>query len=334
MAEKKHALLIFTKPPLPGIVKTRMTEEYGGFLTMQQAAAFYRCCFYDVCTMGMEALQELQASNDELVANDPDADVITYDFFCSTTPADSLPQVKEVFDKVGPWPMEIHYVVDVGSTFDEHFNDAYSQIFALGYESIVAIGGDVPTMPKSHIIQAFQWLDYFQSTGKPGFVYAPCQECGTSLVGFSNNTKMDHTGVYYNMDGRPALDGYLEKLQEADIPSAYFDPVADVDEVSDLGHAISCMKAIREAAKYQPLFVPHRTLNWVEFMGITVSTPPNDNHDPRDYLDGKADYIESASEEPGESELTPEDLQRISKGMTALKEERQKGFDYERSKYD
>ena len=321
MTQKKNALLIFTKPPIAGLVKTRMTEEYGGFFTELQAATFYQCCFYDVCTMGMSALAELQQANDELVAADPEANKITYDFFCSTTPADSLEQMKAVFAKGGEWPMEVNYLVDSGSTFDEHFNDACQQLFDQGYESLVAIAGDVPTMPRAHIVQAFQWLEYFQTIGKPGFVYAPCQESGTSLIGYSSNTVgMNHTGVYYNMEGRPALEGYLQKIQEYDIPSAYFDPVADIDEVSDLGHAISCMKSIREAAKYQPLFVPHRTLNWVEFMGITVTTPPNDNHDPRDYLDGAAD----APEDDGQD--------RIAKAMGALQEERQKQFDYERGK--
>ena len=326
MTEKKQALLIFTKPPLSGVVKTRMTTEYGGFLNMDQAASFYKCCFFDVCEMAMQALQDLQAANDALVESDPTADKITYDFFLSTTPKKSLPQVKELFEKVGVWPMEINFIVDQGKSFDEHFNDAYEQIFAMGYESIVAIGGDVPTMPKNHLIQAFQWLDYFQSIGKPGFVYAPCQECGTSLVGFSHNTVMDHTGVYYNMDGRPALDGYLEKLKEADVPSAYFDPVADIDEVTDLGHAISCMRAIEEAARYQPLFVPHRTLAWVNLMGITVSTPPNENHDPRDMFDGDVD------DEP--VELTPEEQQRIAKGMTAIRDAQAAENAYEASKYE
>ncbi len=329
MSEKKQALLIFTKPPLPGVVKTRMTTEYGGFLTMEQAAQFYKCCFYDVCEMSMHALYELQQMNDELVASDPDADKVTYDFFVSTTPAESLEAVKDMFDKIGPWPMEINYVVDTGKTFDEHFNDAFEQIFAMGYDSIVSIGGDVPTMPKSHLIQAFQWLDYFQSIGKPGFVYAPCQECGTSLVGFSHNTVMDHTGVYYNPDGRPALDGYLEKLMEADIPSAYFDPVADVDEITDLAHAISCMRSIREAAKYQPLYVPRRTLGWVELMGIQVSTPPNENHDPRDYLDGDAELPEEAKEKIGDA-----DRKRIEEGMSAIREAQKAENAYERSKYE
>ncbi len=334
MAERKQALLIFTKPPIPGIVKTRMTTEYGGFLTMEQAARFYKCCFYDICEMSMQALLELQAENDAQVEADPTADKITYDFFCSTTPADSLDQVRELFDEIGPWPMEVNLIIDTGKTFDEHFNDAYKQIFDLGYESIVAIGGDVPTMPKGHLIQAFQWLEYFQSIGKPGFVQAPCQECGTSLVGYSYNTPIDHDGIYYNMDGRPALDGYVQKLIEnGDIPSAYFDPVADIDEVTDLAHSISCMKAIREAAKFQPLFVPRRTLAWVEFMGIQVSTPPNDNHDPRDYLDGtgEAPQAEGAGEQ---EEPTIEDLQRIAKGMTAIREANAETNAYERGKYE
>lgn len=331
MASKKHALLIFTKPPLPGIVKTRMTTEYGGFLTMEQAAGFYRNCFYDVCEMGMQSLIELKQKNERMRAEDPTVDEITYDFFCSTTPAECLDQVKEMFEKTGPWPMEVHFVVDEGSSFDEHFNDAFSQIFAMGYESIVSIGGDVPTMPKGHIKQAFQWLDYFQAIGKPGFAYAPCQECGTSLVGFSHNTVMDHTGVYYNMDGRPALDGYLEKLKEADVPSAYFDPVADVDEVTDLAHAVSCMKAIAEAAKYQDLFVPRRTLGWVEFMGIKVSTPPNENHDPRDYLDGDADVPAEALAET--QELTDEDRARVAELNAAMQGKQAAENAYEAGKY-
>ena len=327
MNEKKEALLIFTKPPLPGVVKTRMTTEYGGFFTEAQAAAFYRNCFYDVCEMGMQALVELTESNEQARAEDPAAGKITYDFFVSTTPPDCVDQVRELFDKFTIWPMEVHCIVDRGSSFDEHFNDACQQLFDLGYESFVAIGGDVPTMPKSHIKQAFQWLDYFQEIGKPGFVYAPCQESGTSLVGYSHNTPIDHTGVYYNMDGRPALAGYLEKIEEADIPSAYFEPVADIDEVSDLGHAISCMKSIREAAKYQDLFVPRRTLGWCELLGIQVSTPPNENHDPRDYLDGDADLPEGAHA------LTDEDRDRIADLNAAIQGREAAENAYEAGKY-
>lgn len=289
MAEKKEALLLFSKPPIPGMVKTRLTKEHGGFLTAEQAAEFFKRSLFDVAEASMHALFELQYENDALVAEDPDADKITYDFFISTTPAKNVELMKETFDSIGPWPMEIHYITDAGSTFDDHFDDAFRQIFDLGYESIVSVGGDIPTMPKSHVKQAFNWLEYFQGSGTPGFVQAPCQECGTSLVGFSYNTPINHQGVYYNMNGVPALDAYMAKVREKNIPSAYFPPIADIDERTDLAHAISCMRAIELAAPTQlDLFIPRRVLEWVDFMGIRVSTPPNEEHDPRQYIDGEA----------------------------------------------
>lgn len=286
MAERKNALLIFSKYPTPGKVKTRLTTKHGGFLTEEEAAHFFKMCLFDVCEGSMHALMSLQEESDAEVAANPDAIHDTYDFFVSTTPAANVELMKEMFENVGGWPMPIHYITDSGATFDEHFNDAFSQLFAMGYENIVSVGGDIPTMPKSHLTQSYQWLHYFQKKGTPGFVCAPCQECGTSLVGYSYNTPIDHTGIYYNLDGRPALDGYVEKIQDNDIPSAYFSPVADIDERTDLAHAISCMKAIRLAAKTQPdLFTPRRTLAWCALKGIQVSTPPNEEHDPRQYID-------------------------------------------------
>lgn len=285
MAEKKQALLLFSKPPVSGRVKTRLTIEHGGFMTPDEAADFYKRCLYDVSELCTHSLIEMQRANDAAVAADPSVDKITYDFFVST-PAADIDIMKATYDEIGPWPMEIHYLTDKGATFDDHFDYAFKQIFDEGYEHIVSVGGDIPTLPKSHIKQSFQWLDYFQACGTPGFVQAPCQECGTSLVGFSYNTPINHQGIYYNMDGRPALDGYVEKLKAANIPSAYFSPVADIDERTDLAHAISCMRAIAEAGKYQnDVFIPQRVLDWVDWYGITVSTPPNEEHDPRQYLD-------------------------------------------------
>ena len=285
MAEKKQALLLFSKPPVPGMVKTRLTTEHDGFLSPAQAAEFFKRSLYDVSELAMHALMELQMENDAAVAADPSVDKVTYDFFVSTTPAENVELMKETYDAIGPWPMEIHYMTDKGATFDDHFDYAFKEIFAQGYEHIVSVGGDIPTMPKSHIVQAFQWLDYFQSLGTPGFVQAPCQECGTSLVGWSANTPMDNQGVYSNTCGRAALDAYVEKLKETGAPSAYLMPVADVDEGGDLAHAISCLRAIEEASPAQGLFVPQRVIDWIDFMGFKVTTPPNENHDPRQYID-------------------------------------------------
>jgi glycosyltransferase A (GT-A) superfamily protein (DUF2064 family) len=219
---------------------------------------------------------------------DPENSGTSYDFFISAPSKEDTQLMRETFESLGQWPKEVNYLTDSGATFDEHFDDAFIQIFSLGYESVVSIGGDIPTLPKSHITQAFAWLEYFQSLGTPGFVQAPCQECGTSLVGFSHNTSINHQGVYYNLTGKPALDAYVNMLNERDIPSAFLSPVSDIDEASDLAHAVSCVRAIEAASRAQrELFVPHRLLAWIDYMGLSVTTPPNENHDPRNDIDAE-----------------------------------------------
>ena len=102
MAEKKQALLVFSKPPVPGMVKTRLTVKHGGFLTDEQAAEFFRRSLYDVSEACMHALYELQAANDAAVAADPSVDKITYDFFVSTTPAENVELMRRSFSASPP----------------------------------------------------------------------------------------------------------------------------------------------------------------------------------------------------------------------------------------
>jgi glycosyltransferase A (GT-A) superfamily protein (DUF2064 family) len=278
MAKKKQALLLFSKPPVAGKVKTRLTKERGGFLRAEQAAEFYKRCILDISELAMSALVELE--QEQASAN------TAYDFFVSAPSEGDIQLMRETFEAAGSWAKEITYLIDSGATFDDHFDNAFAQIFALGYESIVSLGGDIPTLPKSHITLAFAWLDYFQQQGTPGFVQAPCQECGTSLVGFSHNTDIDHQGVYYNLDGTAALDAYVGKINERGIPSAFLSPVSDVDEISDLAHAVSCIKAMEAASHYQQdVIVPRRVLTWINYLNLRVATPPNDNHDPRNEID-------------------------------------------------
>lgn len=270
----KHALLIFTKAPAPGVTKTRLTEDKGGIFTPEEAADLYQAMLLDVATIAGEAIKELnQNGNDE------------YHLVISSPTAEDQKQLATLFAKEGINPDL--YIIDQGKNFDEHFDNAFEQLFNLGYYSVVAIGGDLPTMPVSHITQAFQWLEHFRSTsGKGGFVQAPCQECGVSLVGYTAETPMDSQGVYYNLDGVPALDAYIMKATDRNIPVASLMPVADVDNAQDLAHTISLLRAMAYSNKFQAgVFLSSRTLDWIDEIGLVVSTPPNPNHDPREEID-------------------------------------------------
>jgi len=294
---KAHgALLLFCKPPVPGMVKTRLTKERGGHLSPEQAAEFFRCSLLDVTDLGLLGLDDLETSDalSWIGAEVPkDAPQKGYDFFISSTSERSIEQLQQMY--AADWgdvppARPLNFIVDKGTSFDEHFDDAFSQIFARGYEQVVAIGGDMPLLPREHIPEAFGWLDYLSSLSADGsaLVLAPCQQSGVSLVGLTRTTPIDSTGVYYNRSGLPVLDAYTAKLQEVDVPSAFLAPVSDIDGDEDLAHAISCLNAIAEAQRYQPnIYLAARTLDWIDRMNLKASAPPNDEHAPRQYLDGQ-----------------------------------------------
>jgi uncharacterized protein len=288
MALSKNALLLFCKPPIAGLVKTRLTEARGGSLTEVEAAEFFRCSVLDVAEVGMLALEDLAIMNEAERQNDPEAHERRYDFFISTISEEGIGMLKEIFDEDGPWSHKITYLMDKGASFDEHFDDAFDQIFSHGYENVVAIGGDLPLLPREHISEAFKWLDILapQSPERYAFVQAPCQQSGVSIVGKTRTTPISASGIYYNQTGLPALDAYTDKLREIDIPNAFLNPVSDVDSDADLAHAISCLNAVAEASRYQTnIFLARRVLEWVDGMGLLVTAPPNEEHDPRQYID-------------------------------------------------
>lgn len=282
MANQKNALLLFSKAPAAGKTKTRLTEARGGIFTPEEAADFYKQMFLDVAAVSFEALKELNSK--EVSSGNCSAQ---YDFVMSCPSIEDQRKLEELFGDMQPDAGPIIFINDRGRNFNEHFDDAFRQLFDRGYKSVVAIGGDLPTMSINHIVQAFQWLGRFDLlSDRGGFVQAPCQACGVSLVGYTATTPIDSAGVYYNQDGIPALDAYIAKAAEKGIPVAALEPVPDVDDTSDLAHTISLLRALAYSNKYQPgVFMAKRTLKWLDEAMLTVATPPNTAYDPRDSID-------------------------------------------------
>ena len=287
MTAQKNAFLMFSKPPIPGMVKTRLTTEHEGPFTTLQAATLFKRMMFDVLECSMQALDILEEQNRAQREADPSIPEQSYDVFLSTTPHEGIEKWQEVFAESDPWPREIHLIEDKGKVFDDHFDDAFQQIFDMGYGTCLSVGGDIPIMPRQHIVDAFNHLHEFQKRSpKGGVVVAPCQASGTSLIGYTPECGMDHQTVYYNFTGRPALQAYLDKARElGGVPVAILDSIPDVDNMEDFAHVITVINALEYVQDYQDVFLPHRTLEFIRAMGLKVTTPPNRNFDNRDAID-------------------------------------------------
>ncbi|MEG0682582.1 MAG: hypothetical protein RR434_03560, partial [Raoultibacter sp.] len=85
VAERKNALLLFSKVPLPGLVKTRLTPLKDGTLSPEAAAGLYHCMFFDVVEICCDALADLEAAQAPAPAPHE-----SYDIFIATTPAKNV----------------------------------------------------------------------------------------------------------------------------------------------------------------------------------------------------------------------------------------------------
>lgn len=124
-----QALAIFAKAPIAGQVKTRLCPP----LTIEQAAKLYECFLADTVARAC-SLAEVHV-------------------FLAITPADTVP----LFRALLPFP--VRYLPQRGAILGEREANVFADLLDDGFSRVVIIGSDIPTMPKSHLQDAFALLE-------------------------------------------------------------------------------------------------------------------------------------------------------------------------------
>lgn len=286
MRTRKNVLLLFSKVPEAGLVKTRLTVLKDGLFEPDVASGLYHCMLFDVTEICCAAMARLEERG---VATDPETgeeirDV--YEMRISTAPAENLPKMRGLYEASGAWPREIVFAADEGASFDEHYNDAFQKAWDDGADTILSMGADMPALTVDDVVRGFEALQQLDASEKGGIVLAPDQEMGVSIVGWPRRTAFDHSGVFYNQEGLTVLPAYIAKARELGLPAIYLPPVPDVDTMSDLAHNITLVEALNYCAPFDGNTPPWRTVDALKQMGWDeVRVMPNDLRDPRDEID-------------------------------------------------
>lgn len=293
MRNRKNTLLLFSKPPIAGLVKTRLTKLKDGIFEPEVASGLYHCMLFDVVEICCAALatmeQRAQEYERESCARGVAENMLvhdTYELLISTTPQKNVAVMEKLFADAGEWPRELVFIADAGKSFDEHYNDAFNQAWQRGADCVLSMGADMPALHTKDVIGGFEALHTLDNTERGGIVLSPDQAMGVSIVGWPRKTKFDHTGVFYNPTGLTVLPAYIEKARNAQLPALYLPAVPDVDTMGDLMHNVTLVEALNYCAAFENNTPPWRTAQALKEMGWDkIVVPPNDLRDPRDEID-------------------------------------------------
>ncbi len=293
MRTRKNALLIFSKPPVPKLVKTRLSTIKDGSFTPEIAAWLYHCMLFDVVEICCDALRDLETSDAEFLSsnsalNSENSEQVhdEYSLIVSTTPPEMLRKMQETFDESGTWPRPITIISDKGSSFDEHYSDAFNQVWEMGFDNILSMGADMPALPRRVVLEGFSKLHAMDKLPGGGCVISPDQAMGVSLIGWTRDTDMDHMGVFYNVDGITVLPAYVAKARERGVRLNLLEAVVDVDSMLDLMHNSTLVDAISYCAQFEDISVPKRTLDALKYLGWDdIRVAPNELRDSRKGID-------------------------------------------------
>jgi uncharacterized protein len=205
------ALVVFAKAPRAGAVKTRLCPP----LSPAAAARLYRCFLLDTL--------------DQVRAVDGITPVIAYAprraraFFAAAQPRTRL-------------------LPQTGSDLGARMANAFARLFARGFEAVVIVGADSPTLPPGRLRAAIRALAADATDG----VIGPSEDGGYYLIGLRAPCPELFVGVPWGTDR--VLDDTRRKAERArrrlrSLPGWY-----DVDTLDDLRRLAAELRTTRGGA--------------------------------------------------------------------------------------
>ncbi|WP_158651327.1 TIGR04282 family arsenosugar biosynthesis glycosyltransferase [Pseudotamlana carrageenivorans] len=186
----KALVIVFVKNVKPGKVKTRLAKTIGN----EKAAKIYQA----LLTITEKATKNIMA--------------------------DVSIQYSETIDN-SLWK-DAHKTTQQGKDLGDRMKNAFENAFKQGYQPVVLIGSDLPSLTKEHLNNAIEKLK------KTEVVFGPAQDGGYYLIGLSQM----HNSIFENKPWSQTqlLEVTLEELTQKCIPFSKLETLNDIDTFEDL----------------------------------------------------------------------------------------------------
>ncbi|MBI1761679.1 MAG: TIGR04282 family arsenosugar biosynthesis glycosyltransferase [Acidobacteria bacterium] len=213
----KEALVLMAKAPLAGQVKTRLI----GALSAADAADLYAAFLSDTFAVMEEVADERESVR-----------LVLY-----YTPAGE----EEAFEKVEREGSLM--LAQRGDSLGERLENCFVDLFEHGFDSVVIIGGDSPTLPAENLLRAFESL-----TDADEIVLGPAEDDGYYLIGM----RKLHPRVLEDIpwSTNEVLAVTRRRIQEASLNLIELPLCSDVDTPEQLQRLRQQLKEQKELARF------------------------------------------------------------------------------------
>jgi rSAM/selenodomain-associated transferase 2/rSAM/selenodomain-associated transferase 1 len=193
----REAVVVMARVPSASRGKSRLTREIGG-----DHLELTRALLLDT----LHAVQGLAAA----------------DLFIAFEPAESFGEMRAlVGDRGRLFPQQ-------GDTLGDRMRNAFDRLFATGYSTVVMIGSDLPSLPTSHVVQAFQYL----RERPDALVIGPASDGGYYLIGMRRLWPALFTSIPWST--ADVLTTTTSIAETCGLTVSFVPPWHDVDTVDDL----------------------------------------------------------------------------------------------------
>ncbi len=207
--------MVMAKAPLVGSVKTRLCPS----MSQAEAAAFYECLLIDIVTQ----LRKFQAGELWIAF---------------------APEGEEYFRN--QFAKGINLLTQHGIDLGQRIHHAFVDLFHKGYEEILVVGSDCPTISLSTMNQAYEHLN----AGTYDVVLGPSSDGGYYLIGLKNPIELLFKEIPWSTEW--VLKNTVTRADKLGLKVALLDQAFDIDVEEDLDRLWNDFKTSRHLQGQAP----------------------------------------------------------------------------------
>jgi len=244
-----NVVLIFSKIPVPGLVKTRLTENT--CLSEKDAALIAEAMLKDTISL---------SSNSQ-------ADRI-YLGYIPQNQKTILNKIVEDLRKDGNLNKSVEYILQEGSNFDERFSSVVNSAFNKGVNNLIVLGADLPYLEPKLINKTFESLSSGMNNQR--IVIGPANGGGIYLVGITREFDFKWFNEHHLFRGGVEIIQFTSFCKTMGIDLILLPAFGDIDLEEDLVSLVGYIEALSVSKVYNGFFYPHYTASIINELGLYI----------------------------------------------------------------